>query len=178
MLLSQNLLIMQKTLLLTLFVLSSLSACFAQDSHTRGMFSIGIERSFITHDYDSYLMSDLFKNGIGGSIKMDLPVYPNIYFTVAGGFSTFQATDQIKAYVNQIPLYQHPTSESFEQVKIGLKCYIIKSLFLEVQAGGVFRSDKTVEFMVRSRVSAVYSAGIGYLFHNGMNWAHGTKYGN
>ena len=159
---------MQKKLLLTLFVLSSLATCFAQGSHTRGMFSIGIEGSFVTDDYDRYLMSNLFKNGIGASIKIDIPIYPSVYFTVAGGFSTFQATDQTKAYINQVQLYQYPTSENFQQVKIGAKCYAVKGLFLEAQAGGVFRSDKTVEFMVGMRASAAYSAGAGYLFRNGI----------
>jgi len=129
---------------------------------------MGVEGSFILNDYDTYLTTNLFKTGIGGSMKVEVPIYPNIYITAAGGISAFEATDQTKAYVNQIPLYQYPTSEKFELLKIGLKCYAYKGLFMEIQAGGVFHIGSTVEFMVRSDISAAYSAGIGYLFHNGI----------
>ncbi|MFI5162636.1 MAG: hypothetical protein ACHQHN_15260 [Sphingobacteriales bacterium] len=162
---------MKKALIFSLLVLSSLSACLAQDSHTRGLFSIGIEGGFVASDYDRYLMKNLFKTGIGASMKIEVPVYPNIYFTAAGGFSTFEATDKTKAYINQTGLNQYAqysTSENFELLKIGAKCYIVKGLFMEAQAGGVFHSDKTVEFMPNRGLSIAYSAGTGYLFHNGI----------
>jgi hypothetical protein len=159
---------MKKALIVSFLVLSSLSACVAQDSHTRGLFSIGVEGGFVTSDYDRYLMSNLFKTGIGGSMKIEVPVHPNIYFTVAGSVSKFDATDQTKAYINQINFYQYPTSENFELLKIGVKCYAVKGLFIEVQAGSVFHNGKTVEFMAMSGVSVAYSGGIGYLFHNGI----------
>ena len=158
---------MKRTLLLTVLILSTLPACFAQYSHTRGMFSIGIEGSFVHSDDDQILMSSLFKNGIGGSIKIDLPVYPNIYFTVAGGISRFEATDQTKANINQLQVTGYPTSENFVPLKMGVKCYAIKGLFAEIQAGCVFRSGKSVEFG-NTDIFTAYSAGIGYLFRNGI----------
>ena len=163
---------MKKKIVFSFLALSSLSACFAQDSHTRGLFSIGVEGGFVASNYDRYLMNNLFKTGIGGSMKIEVPVHPNIYFTASGGFSTFQATNQTKAYINQTRLYQlysqYSSSENFELSKIGVKCYAVKGLFIEVQAGGVFYSGKTGGFMAISGVSVAYSAGAGYLFRNGI----------
>ena len=159
---------MKKALLFALLLLISLPDCFAQDSHTRGIFSIGIDGSFIGKDYDRYLMTGLFKNGIGGSLKIEVPVHPNFYITATSGLSVFEATDQTKASIDHITASQYTTSESFGVLKVGVKCYTFKGLFMEIQAGGVFNSGKTVEFMTKGGVSAAYSAGIGYLFHNGI----------
>jgi hypothetical protein len=177
---------MKKSLLLSLLMVFVMFTCLAQNSHPMGKFSIGIEGGIPTSDYDSYYMTGLYKYGIGGSLKFDIPTSsPNLYVTLSGGFTTFKTNEKTSTMIKALYMGRVPTSEDFAPLKVGLKYYMSKGFFGEAQAGMVVHTGRSVEFISDGDRSFLYSPGIGYSFDNGIevgaryeSWRLGGTVGN
>ena len=177
---------MKKFIVLSLLAFGPEVTCLAQNSHPEGKFSIGIDYGIPMTDYDSYYQTDLFKYGIGGSLKFDIPTgVNNFYVTLSGGFSTFQASNKTAELIKALYLDRGATSEDFAPLKAGVKYYFSKGFFGEAQAGIVIHTGPRVEFISDSDHSFTYSPGIGYSFNNGIEigaryevWKIGGTLGN
>jgi Outer membrane protein beta-barrel domain len=146
-----------------------LYTCFAQRNDPHGKFSIGIDVGIPLSDYDSFLMSNLFKYGTGGSLKFDIPTpVSNFFVTLSGGITTFQASNQTKTRINEISGGRGASSADYAPLKIGVKYYFSDGFYGEAQFGAVIQTGPSVQFSTDNDVSLAYSPGIGYSFDNGI----------
>lgn len=177
---------MKKILILILLPFGPAFTCMAQNARPVGKFSIGLDYGIPMSNYDSYYGTGLYKYGIGGSLKFDIPTSsPNFYVTLSGGICTFKTTDKTAALINTLYLGRGPTSEDFAPLKVGIKYYFSKRLYGEAQAGGVIHTGPRVEFISAGDASFAYSPGIGYSFDDGIEigaryevWKIGGTVGN
>lgn len=177
---------MKKSVLPPLLMVFATFTCMAQNPHPTGKFGIGIEYGIPTSDYDTYYKNSLYKYGIGGSLKFDIPTLAsNFYVTLSGGFTTFKTNNKTSTFLKELYQGRAPTSEDFAPLKIGLKYYFTKGFFGEAQAGMVVHTGPSVEFISDSERSFLYSPGIGYYFDNGIevgaryeSWKLGGSVGN
>lgn len=141
---------MKKILLAVLLTAGSFLTCLAQSNP--GKFSIGLEGGLPVGDY-----SDLYKFGIGGSLKYDLPVAPNFYVTFSAGYSSFQIKDEAKQLLRFFGSNQ--SSSGFVPLKVGGKYYFNnKGFFGEAQVGAAIATASG------GGTAFAYSPGIGYTF--------------
>ena len=92
----------------------------------------------------------------GASVEADLPIFRNqFYYTVQAGFNDVFASNATNAPDMQlIP------------VKVGLKYFPIKNVYIQGQAGAVFATNKTNLGYTKS-AAFVYEPQIGVLFNVG-----------
>jgi hypothetical protein len=113
------------------------------------IFSIGADGGITTGSF-----RDSHKSMIGGSIEADIPVADHFYFTANTGYNQFFGVDNvfgtgIKAPdINIIP------------VKAGLKYFPITLLYLQLEAGAAFVTNKSTLGFERTGVF-IYAPQVG-----------------
>ena len=108
-------------------------------------------------DYGS--VRDAYKDGVGGSVKVELPISSTMHFTGSAGYVY---------YPNQMRLLYLPTPEpigtgasavpppfKFIPVKAGLQYYYDKYFYISGEAGAAFGANYA------SITSFIYSGGLG-----------------
>jgi hypothetical protein len=127
--------------------------------------SIGPEFSIplntTTYNYGS--TRDYYQDGIGGNIKVELPITSTLHFTGSAGFIDypselkFLATPDVAPGPNGIdyssngglPPYQ------FIPIKAGLQYYYAKYFYVDAEAGGAIKTNN------ESLSSFIYDGGLG-----------------
>lgn len=139
-----------KKILLALFIIGvTAMQSFAQSrGRNSGIFSIGFEVGLPTGD-----AHHLFGSVLGASLKYELPIERSTWFTISGGYNSFQPkgvySDIGGPAINAIPL------------KVGIKYYFDRNFFAEGQIGAAFYTGRA------SGTAFAYSPGIGYSFREG-----------
>lgn len=139
---------MKKILLALLLCGSSAMTCFAQSNHN-GIFSIGAEGGLPVGNY-----SDLYKFGIGASLKYDYPIQKNTYVTFSAGYINYSIKDDAKALLRFFGSDQ--SSSGFVPIKVGAKYYFNDAFFGEAQVGAAITTSSG------GGTAFAYSPGIGY----------------
>ncbi|HTE01203.1 MAG TPA: outer membrane beta-barrel protein [Mucilaginibacter sp.] len=147
---------MRKYLLAFLLAAGSVVTCFAQTtgSSSGGKLSIGFDVALPTGDY-----SNLYKTGLGGSLKYEIPAGQNFFVTLSGGYMNFSIKDEVVAELQQFGSDQ--TSAGFVPLKIGAKYYTSPGFFIEGQLGGAIGTASG------TGTAFAYSPGLGYTFDGG-----------
>jgi hypothetical protein len=145
-----------KKVLFTIAVLAAATlGSFAQTASTStsvttgGKFSIGAEGGLPLGD-----ASDAFSAVAGASIKYEVPIATNTYFTISGGYNAYFT----KSTLTDMDV---PSSFGFVPLKAGIKYYSEGGFFLEGQIGIVISTEKYGSNLF------VYAPGIGYSFNGG-----------
>jgi hypothetical protein len=159
---------MKRFLLVILFGLCIVFNCPAQAARQTARFSISIDAGIPLSDYDSYYMTNVFKYGMGGSLKFDVPTPLNNFFvTISGGITTFYASAETSGRIDEVSEGLGAKSEDYAPLKCGLKYYFGCGFYGETQIGAVIHTGQSVPFFGEQAVSMLYSAGIGYSFSSG-----------
>lgn len=142
---------MKKLFLAFLLLAGTTCSVKAQTKKTSGAgkFSIGVDAAVPTG-----ITSVVYNMGIGGSIKYELPIATDLYFTISAGYEAFLVKREFK-----VPGLS--SSDGFIPLKAGIKYYFKNGLFAEAQAGVSIYAGK------ESFTSFLYSPGIGYSFAGG-----------
>ena len=164
-----------KKLLLTLAIAGGITLSgFAQStttttsapSNSGGKFSIGAEAGLPVGD-----ISEVYSVVIGGSIKYELPVAKQTYFTISAGYNAFLLKSEFKELGIS-------STANFIPIKAGIKYYSSENFFLEGQLGAVFNTEQG------GGHAFVWAPGIGYTFAGGFEagfryegWTNGSTTG-
>ena len=143
--------------------------------------SVGIEKSFplnIKHD-EYYTAKDYFKNGLGPSIKVEIPILKKLYLTGSLGYVSYASKQNYLSYVpgiavspvlqasvipqtsslspliDYVVLTKDPRPFQYIPIKIGLRVYPIKYLYAEGEAG------IAIKLNYASKNSFLYAGGVG-----------------
>lgn len=137
-----------KKFLSVLLLLGSFALSSSAQTKT-GVFSIGAEGGLSVGNY-----SDLYKFGIGASLKYDYPVQKNTYITFSAGYINYSIKDDAKALLRFLGSDQ--SSSGFVPVKVGAKYYFDDAFFGEAQVGAAIATSSG------GGTAFAYSPGIGY----------------
>ncbi|MDN3549807.1 hypothetical protein [Mucilaginibacter aquaedulcis] len=110
-------------------------------------FSVGAEGGLPTGDVHL-----LFGKVIGGSLKYEIPVAANIYFTISAGYNSFILKKEFR-------VDGYKSSAGFVPCKLGIKGYVEGGLFLEGQLGVTFSTADG------GGNAFTYAPGLGYTFN-------------
>jgi len=156
-----------KKLVLFVIVLSFAAFnSFAQSTTSTqyvGDFSLGLETGLPVNNTDTYWIA------VGGSLKYEQPITPNVLITLSAGYTDFNYTQALK---NQLKAYYNYSSGlNFVPVKIGAKYFLNPSnsfdasntgFFGEMQVGAAIATGKG-----HSGTAFIYAPGVGYQFETG-----------
>jgi hypothetical protein len=154
-------------LLLVLLETGIICKCSAQTTRQTGKFGISVDAAFPLSDYDSYYKMNLFKYGMGGSLKFDIPTFSNLFVTLSGGIITFYASGEASKRIDEVTLGAGAKSEDYAPFKAGLKYYFARRFYGEVQIGAVLHTGPSVAYFGDNFLSRAYSSGVGYSFNSG-----------
>lgn len=129
--------------------------------------SIGADAALPIGDF-----RDRYDWSVGGSVQIEIPVAPKIYFTGLAGFHNFFAKSNT---ANASDLQVLP-------LKAGIKYFPLTNFYLQAQAGASFLLNKKESGLDQSTVFS-YSPQVGYQFPIGANyidagvrWEGNTKF--
>jgi len=119
---------------------------------------------FNTNTYNYGHIRDYYKDGIGASLKIELPVTTSLHFTASAGYIYYPnvrylVLDQTAAspggYIYPGDQLINNTPYKFIPVKAGLQYYYSKYLYADAEAGAAIKSNS------ESKTSFIYSGGLG-----------------
>jgi hypothetical protein len=96
------------------------------------IFSIGADGGITTGS-----LRDSHKSMVGGSIEADFPVADQFYFTANTGYNQFFGVDNVFGTGIQAP------DINIIPVKLGLKYFPVSALYLQLEAGAAFITNKS-----------------------------------
>ncbi|MDB5141722.1 MAG: hypothetical protein JWQ66_435 [Mucilaginibacter sp.] len=128
--------------------------------------SLGLELGipFNTSTYNYGDIRGYYKDGIGGSLRIELPVTKSLHFTASAGYISYPnvyylaltATETAPAgYVYPSDQLISNTSYRFIPVKAGLQYYYSGYLYADAEAGAAIKSNSA------TKTSFIYSGGLG-----------------
>lgn len=119
---------------------------------------------FNTNSYNYGHIRDFYKDGIGGSLKIELPVTKLLHFTASAGYISYPnvyylaltATEEAPAgYVYPADQLSNNKPYNFIPVKAGLQYYYSRYLYADAEAGAAIKSNSA------AKTSFIYSGGLG-----------------
>jgi len=152
-----------KKFLIALVVLSSTAfSSFAQTSSEGiGKFSIGVDAGLLVGN-----ARDVYKLGIGGSLKYDMPLSKGSALTLSIGYTDLIYKGNVVDALHALGLDR--SDEVYIPVKAGLKYYFSGGFYGEGQLGVTVATPSDAE------TSFIYAPGIGYNF--GSSFDLGVRY--
>src|SRR5579859_8202528 len=96
------------------------------------IFSIGADGGITTGSFN-----DSHKSMVGGSIEADFPVADQFYFTANTGYNQFFGVNNVFGTGVQAP------DINIIPVKLGLKYFPVSALYLQLEAGAAFITNKS-----------------------------------
>lgn len=148
---------MKKNLLLIFCLLMITSYAWSQSPAAGGQFSVGLETGFPDGS-----ASANYWIAIGGSLKYERPVNPDLSVSISAGYTDFNYTKAIKATIRAWG--GDGSGDNFVPIKVGLKHYFNADdpgFFAEMQAGGAISTEK------HAGTAFIFAAGAGYEFGSG-----------
>jgi hypothetical protein len=156
---------MKKVVLFAAVLIFGALNSFAQSSSQyAGKFSIGLDAGLPIGSY-----SDDYWIAIGGSLKYEQPVTPNVLITLSAGYTDFNYTQTVKDGLRAY--YNYTSGLNFVPLKIGAKYFLNPSnsfdssntgFFGEMQLGAAVGAGKG-----HSGTAFIYAPGVGYQFESG-----------
>jgi len=152
---------------LSAFVLILLSTFARAQSGNKIAISFGPELSipFHTENYNYGNIKDNYKDGIGGSFKIELPITLELHFTGSAGYVNYQSnrhyfTPNYDPFPGPIGTYIPNNGAlappyKFIPIKAGLQYYFVKYLCIDGEAGAAIKATS------QSINSLIYSGGLG-----------------
>jgi hypothetical protein len=86
--------------------------------------------------------STAYKGGTGISLRVDVPLNKKIYISASAGFNNFFASGAADSSAQAIKNVPVPAFETVP-LKLGVKWFIAKKLYLQGEAGETFLANKT-----------------------------------
>jgi hypothetical protein len=122
--------------------------------------SIGVDG-----DYPTAAFSNAYSGGVGASAQVDVPITEKLYATANGGFDVFFPNNaNITTNPEAIVGYSLP-SMHLVPVKIGLKYFLIRTFYIQAEAGETFLLNKSViGINALNSTGFTYAAQMGILF--------------
>ncbi|HVV56655.1 MAG TPA: hypothetical protein VHC47_15075 [Mucilaginibacter sp.] len=173
---------MRKILTLFLLVLSSVYV----NAQAGKSFSLSINANLNiplnTGERDYGQTRDYYQDGVGGNIKAEMPLIPELHLTGSAGFVYYPSNIHY-LYLYQSVYYpgdpsapqRQPPPYTFIPVKAGLRYYYIKYAYLDAQAGEAIKTNGA------SSNSFIYSGGLGFVIpfnhRNGLDVGVGYEKG-
>jgi hypothetical protein len=124
---------------------------------------LGIPFNTSTYNYGN-IRGYYYKDGIGGSLKIELPVTKSLHVIASAGYISypsvhyFALTSTAEApagYVYPADQLISNTPYNFIPVKAGLQYYYSRYLYADAEAGAAFQSNSA------AKTSFIYSGGLG-----------------
>lgn len=173
-------------ILLSLVTIATAFTSLAQESAIRGRIGFCMDGVVLISDYDKIAASNLYKYGIGGSLKIDFPILtPGLFLSTSGGYTSFKLSDTLGSFARRRYPPAGLGSENFILLKFGVKYYFNKVFFAEVLGGAAFHTGRDLLETQTNGAHILYSPGIGYSFGNGIeigarfeSWKLGSEIGN
>jgi hypothetical protein len=106
---------------------------------------------------------DYYQDGIGGALKIEVPIIPELHFTGSAGFLYYKSyehfyLDMTANYPGYTPpTYPKPVPYTFVPVKAGLRYYYVKYAYIDADAGEAFKANSV------SSNAFIYSGGLGFI---------------
>jgi hypothetical protein len=133
---------------------------------------LGIPFNTTTFDYGA--VRDNYQDGVGGSVKVELPVATSLHLTGSAGYMYYPTNEHfyfLGTTANLTPYTtendNQPPSYKFIPLKAGLQYYYAKYFYLAGDAGAAIKANPA------ALTSFIYSGGLGALIpfneHNGLN---------
>jgi hypothetical protein len=158
---------MKLKLLSALIVMLLLSAFARAQSGSKIAISVGPEFSFPfnTSTVDNGNIKDFYKDGIGGSVKIELPISAALHFTGSAGYVDYKSNHHyIVPY--QFGPYPGPADVTstngalappykFIPIKVGLQYYFVKCLYINGEVGDAIKTG------AQAINSFIYAGGLG-----------------
>jgi len=151
-----------KKIILSISLLILIATSVQAQSGNNISLSLGPELNFPfnagTNDYGS--TRNYYQNGLGGTLKTELPVSSSVHITVSIGYIHYFTNQYYvivpayyPGYVSNDDLKAPPFL--FMPVKTGLQYYYSKYMYLSAEAGEAFKLNSV------SKNSFIYSGGLG-----------------
>jgi len=177
-----------KRKLLTVLALIFISALVRAQSGNKIAISLGPELDipFNTANANGQSIKDTYKDGIGGSLKIELPITAALHFTGSAGYIYYRS-DHRYIFPNYDP-YPGPSGVAnnnitiappykFIPLKAGLQYYFVKYLYINGEVGDAIKANS------QAINSFIYSGGAGVAIpfnpHQGLDlgilYEHGFK---
>ncbi|HWB62274.1 MAG TPA: hypothetical protein VG603_02100 [Chitinophagales bacterium] len=165
---------MRKILTLFLLVLSSAYAKAQAGKSFSLSFDADLNIPLNTGEQNYTQTRDYYQDGIGGNIKAEMPLIPELHLTGSAGFVYYPSdihylymTAYYPGYV--APAYRQPTPYAFIPIKTGLRYYFIKYAYIDAQAGEAIKTNGV------SSSAFIYSGGLGFVIP--FNHRNGLDFG-
>jgi hypothetical protein len=152
--------------ILPVLALLLISALARAQSGNKVTLSLGPELGipFNTNTYNYGHIRDYYKDGMGGSLRIELPVTTSLHFTASAGYISYpnirylvlaQTAAAPAGYVYPADQLNNNTPFNFIPVKAGLRYYYSRYLYADAEAGAAIKSNSAV------KTSFIYSGGLG-----------------
>ena len=121
----------------------------------------GIPVNTVSDPY--YNTRGIYKDGFGGSFKLELPVLPQLHVTITAGYMSFKAATRYVAYPGAAPgpyllggiaTINGPPYE-YIPLKAGLRYYMVRHFYIEGEAGDAIKANSVTTSQF------IYAGGLG-----------------
>ena len=154
-----------KKIILSVILLCLINSFAKAQSGNKVSLSLGPEFNFPINSTETYYgkTRQYYKDGIGGVLKAELPVFSTLHITLSAGYMHYTANNYYLMYVQTAPYTDHAFSPSapkqpsylFLPVKAGLQYYYSKYMYLSAEAG------EAIKLNFAAKNSFMYSGGLG-----------------
>ena len=154
-----------KRILLSAILLCFTSSFAKAQSGNKVSLSLGPEFNFPFNTIQTYYgkTRQYYKDGVGGALKVELPVLTTLHVTVSAGYMHYTANNYYLMYIQTAPYPDYAFSATapkqppylFLPVKAGLQYYYSKYLYFSAEAG------EAIKLNFAAKNSFMYSGGLG-----------------